>query len=437
MKQRLTTLLLAVLVLSSLVLTYQLWYGRHRYDPVDQEVPERVFFEAPRSLADIITPERIIVETGNGCHLLRHGQECFTLVWDEFSRALQDLAGYDYRATESLEDARSVMKIIFDPLLPVGAGTPWLGNDRYREISMIELWSYEDESWAVLHEPRGGEMALRLSGLPAAAIQGMIPEGLPDYGLLTPDLPGSLSAGRLALEGELYVPLSPVVIPEFNLQKEYLDWDRLVDAFFVDRGLVRKIQEKGGAVIYTDGTKGLRIKQGVGFSDPVQEKSFVAISYLSALSACSKYVCSYGGWPEELRLQKLSIDNKGRYPLYQAYLKYYREGLPLVGANQALSLVFGGSGLVEYFRIVHLFQPSGNEVCEISSYSQAIEESVNVYCRQYGETEPLVLEEIDLVYAETGPSYQLVAVPAWLVQINGKRIMLHAGELSLLEGGGS
>lgn len=435
MKQKLTTLLLAVLVLSSLLLTYQLWYGRHRYNLVDEEASERVFFELPRPLADTITPERILISKGDSYHLLRHGQECFALIWGELSSSLQALTRYEYRAKESLVEARPSLKVWFDPLLPVGSGTPWLHKDRYREISKLELWSDGEESWVVLQEPAGGdEMALKLSGQLVSIVQEAIPEGLDRYILLTSDLLGSLPAGQLTIKSELAVPLPPVVMPELYLKRENLDQDSLVDAFFVDRSLVRKIQEKTGAVIYTDGAKGLRIKQGVEFSDPVQEKSYTSLSYLSALSACSKYVCSYGGWPEELRLQKLVINSKDR--MYRAYWKYYREGYPLVGANQAVSLAFSGSGLVEYCRLVHTFQPSNDKAYQVAPYLRAIEESVDIYHQLYGETAPLMLEAIDLVYAETGPSYQPVAVPAWLIQINGERIMLQAGDLSLLGGDG-
>ncbi len=436
MKQRLTTILLVLLVLSSLLLTYQLWYGRHRYDPIDEEGPERVFFELPRSLADTITPERILVKAGDGYHLLRHGQEHFVLIWGELSSALQALIEYDYRARESLEDNQPDLRIYFDPLLPVGSGTPWLGKDRYREISKLELWFGEEGTWIVLYETAGGdELALKLPGQVVPTVREAFSEELPHYELLTPEMLGPLT-DQLAIKGELAVPLPPIEMPELYLNKEILDQDSLVSAFFVDRSLVRKIQEKSGAVIYTDGAKGLRIRQGIEFSDPVQEKSLTNLSYLSILSACSKYICSYGGWPKELRLQKIIIKNGDRHPLYRAYWKYYRGGYPLVEADQAVSLAFSGSGLVEYCRVVHTIQPSSDTVCQITPYLQALEESIDIYYRRYGEAAPLILEAIDLVYAETGFPHQPEAVPAWLIQINEERIILKAGDLSPLEGDG-
>ena len=180
--------------------------------------------------------------------------------------------------------------------------------------------------------------------------------GLNQYILLTPDLLDP-SEGQLDVKDGLFVPLPPVAMPELILKKEDLDQDRLVDAFFVERSLVRKIQEKTGAVIYTDGTKGLRIKQGVEFTDPVQEKSLASLSYLSALSACNKYICSYGGWPEGLRLQMLMVDNQERHPLCRAFGNVTVR-LPLIGTNQALSMIFNNNGLVEYCRLIFTIQPS-------------------------------------------------------------------------------
>ncbi|HHX87240.1 MAG TPA: hypothetical protein GX693_03555, partial [Firmicutes bacterium] len=335
------------------------------------------------------------------------------------------------------------LKVYFDPLLPVGSGTPWLNKDRYREISKLELWFDGEEAWAVLQEPAGGgEMALKLPGKLVSDINGEVRQldiqGMVSYTLLTSDLLSSLPDGLLTVKGDLAVPISPVEMSEFYLQKESLDQERLVDAFFVDRSLVRKIQEKTGAVIYTDGAKGLRIKEAVEFSDPVQEHSFTSLSYLSALSTVSKHICSYGGWPEELRLQRLVRNSTGkeRRPLYRAYWEYYRDGYPLVGPNQAVFSVFSSSGLVEYRRLIHVFQSPAEKSYQVAPYDKAIEASVEIYNERYEQAEHLTLEAIDLAYAESGLSYQPVAVPAWAIQLNGERIILQAGDLSPLGGDG-
>jgi len=447
LKEKLTTFLLAILVLSSLLLTYQLWYGHHRYDQVDEDIPERVFFEPPRMIASTLTPERILVKSGDGFYLLRHGHSCFAFIWEKLSLALQNLTVYEYRAGESLGEAQPGLKVYFDPLLPVGSGTPWLSEDRYREISKLELW-FDGEgegegAWAVLQGPVGGdEMALKLPGQLISDIYGEIiqldSQEMVFYTLLTSDLLSSLPADLLTIKDDLVVPLTPGEMSEFYLKKESLDRDRLVDAFFVDRSLVRKIQEKTGAVIYTDGEKGLRIKEGIEFSDPAQERSFTSLSYLSALSASSKYICSYGGWPEELRLQKLVLNSTGkeRRPLYRACWEYYQDGYLLVRPNQAVSTVFTGNGLVEYRRLIYVFQSPAEKRYQVAPFHKAIETSVEVYKEHYEQTKPLTLEAIDLVYAETGPSYQPIAVPAWFIQLNGEQILLQAGDLSLLGGDG-
>ena len=340
MKQKLTTFLLALLVFSSLLLTYRLWYGHHpsrQVEPLDEKVPEKVFFELPRPLEDTITPERILVESGDGdgFYLLRYGQENFNLAWEEISLALQALTKYEYRARESLGETGAGLKVWFNPPLPVGAGTPWLQEDRYRELAKLELWLDGEESWAILQEKSGGDaMALKLPGRLATLFgEAAFADSTP-YILLAPELPDTVLSDRLSEGEELVVPLSPPVLPELVLVQENLDRESLVDAFFVDRNLVRKIQEKAGAVIYTDGTKGLRIKKGMEFSDPIREKSLTPLAYLSALNACNKYICSYGGWPAELRLKQLIIHSEDGYRVGRACWEYYTGKAIPGGATQ-------------------------------------------------------------------------------------------------------
>ena len=55
--------------------------------------------------------------------------------------------------------------------------------------------------------------------------------------------------------------------------------------------------------------------------------------------------------------------------------------------------------------------------------SSGPEEAVAAYYQLHGRSS-LTLESIELAYMETGPFYQPVAKPVWLIDINGERILL-------------
>jgi hypothetical protein len=55
------------------------------------------------------------------------------------------------------------------------------------------------------------------------------------------------------------VPFSSFSLPSYTLVKEDLDFEMLLGKLFLDQTLMRRIEERDGTIIYTDGEKGLSV----------------------------------------------------------------------------------------------------------------------------------------------------------------------------------
>lgn len=440
MKEQLKSILLALLVLLSLFLTYRLWYGENQNTEIVEDVYEIVFFEEPRTLAAMLTPERIWWNIPEGLYLLRPGNQLFHTVWDDVSLKLQQQRRYEYRSMDTVEDLEPCLRLLFDPLLPVGTGTPWLKGDRSRELREILIWCLEGEIWVSLREPgEAGETALVVSGELSSRKESP-GEGEHRHVLLRREiLPPDLAA-VVSWTEDIYVPAGETVIPPIYLKQELQEKDLLLKTFFVDRSLVRVIKERDGSVIYTDGEKGLRIGDGVEFSDPSRERNQSTHSYLSALGAASNYLCYYGGWPQGLRLESVTLNEAEQFQVLRRRCRVawtsYSRGLPLLGRGPAAMVTFNDGGLVEYRRLVFQALGQAGDAVIAANVPEVLAAAVRL---KRGQEEGGTmakehhLESVELAYVIKGPSYQLTAVPAWAVTLDGKRFLLHAAELFPLE----
>lgn len=452
MIEKFKSFLLAVLVILSLYLTYLLWYGEKPYEPIREEIYEQVFFKEPRPLSEAISPARILLLIGDAPYLLPRGGRHFRDAWQSVSLTLQQQSSYEYRAVEALAGRPPCLKIDFSPFLPVGAETPWLKDDRYRELEEIYFWRVDGQIWAALEEP--GETAQTLLVLPSElalslqnlqeVLQADLAEGDAHlYRLLSAELlPPELSA-QLSIEEELFVPMITPIMEAVNLEAEKLDRERFLDTLFVNRSLVRLIHEKDGAVIYTDGEKGLRIGgEGLEYWDPRQQRRLVTLSYLAALNAANRFISNSGGWPAGLRLESLALVQGATFrsplPSFRAEWMLYYEGYPITGGPAAAAVTLNDGGVLHYQRLIYHPVAAAGEEYKAAPAEKVLEAALLLF-RQEKEEDPagtgemVALEALDLVYVVTGLLTQPQALPVWSVRLNGMTFLLHVRDLAPIQ----
>ncbi len=430
------------LVLLSIFLTYQLWFGRKGTDTLTENDYEAVYFEGPRPLSQLLVPERIIVYQKELCYRVRPGDEDFALLWDELSQMLQEIvepANLEYG--ESLPEGTGLCLVLqFNPALPLGRESPWLKSAPVGELSEIQIWRHDDRCWGVLQNVEGPPGLLLLPAKGGEQLVALIDQfdsaGRSPYECLGPGRFQVAPDAVISLAAPIYVPARIAEMKELVLRAETLDHELLLKTFFIKRNLVREIKERDGGYIYTDGEQGLRLGEGLDYSHPSLEQKPTSISYPAALLTAGKLLGYYGGWPEGLQLDLLVRESEtgakdGSRGIYNAQWRSYMDGFPLLG-GAGVAMSFYQGGLISYRRnLYHSLYTSGDQVI-VRSYREALAAAVDLLSS--AGVEQYNLEQMDLAYYLIKNTLPARAVPVWFIRLSGREVILKAGELIPLEG---
>ncbi|HPU00579.1 MAG: hypothetical protein GX890_04110 [Firmicutes bacterium] len=439
--ERVKSAVLFFLVLLSMVLTYQLWFGRRSAEEAAPNGYEPVYFEEPKPLSQLLIPRSILFYRDNLCYRLRPGEAGFERFWEALSQILQEMdqpANYEYG--EALpEGAALCLSLEFDPPLPLGPESAWLKDAPRGELAGMKIWREGERCWAVLlaggQEGRPLLLPLQRGAQMAALCEKFTP---PESALCE-----LLEAGELKLpQGRAVTVNVPLCVPagegamvELLLKAEVLDRELLLNTFFINRSLVREIRERDGGLIYTDGEQGLRLYQGLEYSRPRIEQKAVLLSYPAALQAAGKLLSYYGGWPEKLRLESLvplAEEESRPGEIWSARWRSYLQGYPLLGEAE-VAMVYHQGGMVHYRRKLYEAPYSQGEALVLRGCREALAAAVDLLAA--AGVEEYFLEEMELAYYLTGSSYQPRAVPVWAIRMSGRELILNAHSLLPLEGG--
>lgn len=436
------SILLVALVFSSLILTYQLWFGLEPFEKITDDVYDPIFFEEPRPLTRAVAPRRVIFQVDGIFYRFGHGSENYQKLWEWTSELLEQVPYAQYRlAEENPREGLPLVTFSFQPALPAGDGSPWLKEDMQREIEEVIIVEQGDQYWLELQASGGAVLLLDLS----VEIGYSLRELVASLNLISAAKYREVNAVELSdalemeilLDGPLYVPAEPVQVDELLFAEEELDQEMLVKMFFVDRSLVRMITERDGSLIYTDGEKGLRFNGGFVFTHPQLEQAQATHSFIASLYSASRLLSYYGGWPDQLRLASIEREGNGyRNGSLVAYWQCYYNGIPIYG-DMGAAMMFNDSGLVEYKRRLYsAVHPVGapfvfGDFKEVIISALAIIEDKGLLP---AAGTPYLVEEVELGYVAVQTTLPPHIVPAWVVRINGLDLLINARDMSWLEG---
>lgn len=126
-----------------------------------------------------------------------------------------------------------------------------------------------------------------------------------------------------------YLPKNQLTMLRFRYSYSTVTNDRLMEAFFLDQSLVRRILERDKTVILTDGSRSIQIRseqQAITFTDPVYQQRSEEQSDEEKLQGATTFINKHLGWMDEYsfeRIQKSYNDKDvitfrqylGAYPL--------------------------------------------------------------------------------------------------------------------------
>ncbi|NLX92108.1 MAG: hypothetical protein GXZ07_11120 [Firmicutes bacterium] len=481
MMEKIKSGVLAFLIILSMGLTYRLWFGAPPLEEGIKPKYEDAYFTAPLSLEEIIAPAEIIFwkeEEKEKEHVFRRGEKEFVRLLAAGTSVLkradkQILSRINDSEEEALlKTASSKITFNFSPVLPLNFLVPGAtALDVHRADIILEERYYhiilegEDKfagrifmnlneqllnnlvpQRSSLHHCLSGVLTLDLAELTCRELQEkgreIIPQGtgLPaDEAKKQGQAEGKISAVNpakgnekeetsfsliVANNSKLFVPVEEMQAGEILLKKENVDKEQLVRAFFFDPSMARRIEERDGAVFFTDGEKGLRIYPSglVEYTAPKLERVFTPVSYSTALQKGAEYLGLYGGWLPGIYLVRAEGQSEG----YRLFWETFYEGLPIRGERVGCEMAINEQGVLFYQRNFYQFIEEVGARQAFRPFEEALCRAALIYKKTFPGSEGILLGIEPVYYLSSGGKGTVKATPAWSVSISGMdTIYLH------------
>ncbi len=443
MTEKIKSLLLIILVGSSLLLTYQLWYGQQPAELVAEDIYERIEVEKQRPLEEVVSPAFATITVADGYYLLSKGEASYDRIWSEILNTLSDQnSSSTSEEIPETENLAALITFYCNPALPSGQGSPWLPAYQEKLISSIRLLSGSNGLWLVIQDLNE---ANTLNFLLTPETETLIDDTLSVvfenertlYRVLDDVTVQSESGASVTVSVPLFVPAEPVLLGRILLYPEEVDRDLLLKTFFVDYNLARIIEEKDGSLIFTDGEKGLRLSTvSLEYSNPRLEEGKVSFTYLDALNSSNNLLSYHGGWPKNVRIESLLSTGWGDSVSYVAQWRMYFGLYPLYTAIPTKA-IFNDRGLVHYSRSLYFVDADAyvnGDQAAVAEWQNALAAALERFSDELpGYNSTVRLEAIHPGYVVTGSGNDFIGEPVWYIQLNGKRYFLRAESLAPLK----
>jgi regulatory protein YycH of two-component signal transduction system YycFG len=426
LKERVKAVVLGILVLASLVLSYLLWFGAPTYEFSKPITSERIQFSSSRSLLEMVTPDRVIYTPEEGLyHIFRPGEDLYQVASNALRVTLQEVEGLQPASKEEGLEAWQGPGLCLEYQYPF----PWQasagGESPPLKVKAFRLLWEGEAAWLVTVE--GDYYKMDLPGSRLDLLKRILEaQGLMAY--RKADLDDIPAGMNVTFRRDIYFPLEELSLPVLQWEREKLDYERLLKVFFIDMSLVRRIEEKDGAVIYTDGQKGVRIYSGGAVEYTMAGGRGRLLAGERALAMAGEIIALYGGWSSSLHLW---VPPGFELPGARQKLFFlpYVEGKPLISPEGGVSLSVTEMGAQTYFR--QLLAPTTEALSAGTtiSASLALERALEYVAEERGVQTKLEITGFYPGYYHRHPlSEQKQILPAWFLEVDRiGLVVIHAG----------
>ncbi|HZK25541.1 MAG TPA: hypothetical protein VFC74_09195 [Oscillospiraceae bacterium] len=416
MRERIKSVILFVLIITSVFLTTKLLFGRPYWETASPPAYEQVTFGDLRPLQEQILP------------VLRLGEDVDWLQlqpWDEGYQEAWEWLNWLFRprqapTTTSLPDFTG-LQVRLDFSLPVEPNW-WVTNRQLNGLEIRQAVWFAEAPQAVWYQAANGKWLRGELTLPEqweSQLNELFAVGLKLRAAAAEELAIQPAAGSVLLPQE--VPRLAV----HTITAENLETEKLLGSFFVNLALVRRIEEGDGAVIYTDGQKGLRIfSHGeLEFNAPENIPGANPQSLVDTLQQGAQYLQLMGGWPDHLYLQKAqltaqSIKWEQRYT-QELIFQSVQKGVPLLGTNPTLRLYFSDRGVIYYHRQIYLLGSPVGTPSPLVKPHQAVAAVAAALGTAVEEQRLVAVSPV--LYFGSKATRQSLARPVWQVQLQDEQ----------------
>lgn len=417
--------LLAVLVALSLALTMKTWFGAPQWGPSFEPWTVQRESAEPPDLRGIVAPSLVIYHSSaQERRGMPAGTEDYARFWlggTDFARVLQSISGQrrELPQLSEIQQARDsgAVEIIFDDAYKLGdlfkiykAGTTEhadLPVDRFIITSgrnpMLYVRSAPRMQYvAFLLRPEAPDLVMHAQkSLSAAA---------PVYTELM-----ARDSGPGVVPGT-FVPRSPPPMAPMSVQREPTGSTGLLAAFFVDVTILRRIEERDGALIYSDGQRGVRIYPSGAIEYGQHRSSGIETDKRVALEQATTFAKQHGGLPgtvfvDRIWTQKGSRDNTA----VRFYFRY--SGVPVVGPRGIIEVMISPKDVESFVRNFRLPAGPVGTPRHVIHASDALAAVADALPKLLPDADPGQVMSMVLAYLNSGPEEGLEPLqPVWVVE---------------------
>lgn len=478
--EKIKSLLLVFLILLSIVLTYQLWFGRPPLEKGAAARYEYAYFTPPPHLPEIIPPAEIIFLAPGNTFLYQRGEKEYLTLWQKGLKLLTEKMALEKarRISKESKDAwpavvSPTLVYCFRPAVPLENFMEAPANMHVDVDRVMLSWGekqldiFLEGEDLLFHVPVTETIHSKTGFLPAGENPCMLlpplitldngqfslingeekkqenmntggfledtGEGTGAESLMESDKESFAESNEPAGDGsvaevtengfplslkinvsaDIYVPLNEISAAEISLKKEELQQEQLVRAFFLDLSMARRIEERDGALYFTNGEKGLRLYPSglLEYSAPQLDRTPGNMPYSAALQKGAENLCLYGGWPAGVYLYEAEKYRGG----YKFLWRTFFNGFSLAGENVGGEMIVNRHGVSFYRRFFYTFGEEITEWQPFRPYTEAIMQALRLNKDRLADTDVVHLLALMPVYYFSEGEKLEKAVPAWYV----------------------
>ena len=408
---------LILLVGISLFLSFNIWSRVPGYISVTKINQE----ENKIDPSTVLSPRKIQVYMGNSLNTIIKGSSpLYERTWDFAKSLLTAQWTISPEPSEAIKREsfrhKKGLELFFPTPLPMSFVKQFL-NISTGDISHIDerlidsvvliddegLQGYLVDSDGLFYSMGKSESAEKLNSI----VREISNSNPPLYASLTADV-------NLKIPGGVYVSLLSYELPVYSLKTQPVSEERLASNFFTDFSVTRRIQERDGTVIYTDGTQGLRIyKNGaIEYNLPGSREQRKGLSMYDAFKTAIDFVNSHGGWDENVYLDSYTKDISQTMTKYTFNFKIRVNGLTLTNVDDYLNVTVEGNQVKNYYRNVSI-STKQEGLMELMPPIEALNTAVSTKN----------IKVLDDIY----PGYIIQdekLIPVWIIKTSGMEVVI-------------
>lgn len=394
--------LLTFLVTVSIILSIGLWNSSPVFESLDQGgYIVNPAFGPGKTVDQVLLPQQVQVRfDDHQSTLLSPFTSPYTKAWDELHKlAIREVTPVMNEESE-LQSLRTGSSVRFqfgfslneDQLASI---IRMVENVQYR-LHASGIIVHRDErgvGWVVLLDGERPVFRGRIDGQPRLFELVTQWHSLPKY------------AERKGRDGSAYlIPVEKLIVPSNTYERLAIPSETLARSFFIDPTLTRRIRERDGSLILTDGNRTVRISsqvKGVHYTSPIpldrkQETESRDSSFQRSVEFINEHGGMQGAYVGRLR-NKWGTDTK------EYIFTEYRNGWPVLSSLTGVYVTVTGNEVVDLVRNVLYL---GDEVKEAT---------VEIH-----PPKPQVIENASRVFLAYAPKAtevnRIQLIPVWVVQ---------------------